>query len=87
MGDDDAPWVPRWTVLATLASAVLAVLAYALGVPYGSHATAVTAVGATYVLYKWGQYRERPSKYSDDPEKKRREMEQEGRAGGYGGNF
>ncbi len=84
---DESPWVPRWTVLATAASGVLAALAYALGVPYGTHLTAATAVGTTYVLYKWGQHRERPSKYSDDPEQKRREMEQEGRAGGYGGTF
>ena len=83
---DDDPWVPRWTVVATLATALLAALAFAFGVPYGSHAAAVAAVGATYVLYKLGQYRDRPSKYSDDSEKRQREMEQEGRSGGHGGN-
>jgi hypothetical protein len=86
MDTDDDPWVAPWTVVATLASAILAALAFALGVPYGSHAAAVAAAGATYVLYKWGQHRERSSTYSDDSDEKRREMEQEGRSGGYGGN-
>ncbi|MUV60800.1 hypothetical protein [Halobacterium sp. CBA1126] len=86
MSDDDSPWVPRWTVLATAATGVVAALAYALTLPYASYAAGITAVGVLYVLYKWGQQRERPSKYSDDPDEKRRQMEQEGRAGGYGGN-
>lgn len=81
-----SPWVPRWTVLLTFASGVFAPLTFVVGIPYGSHAAAVAGVGLTYVLYKWGQHRERRSKYSDDDETRRREMEQKGRIGGFGGN-
>jgi hypothetical protein len=87
MVDDVSPWVPLWTVHVTLASALLAVPSYLVGSRYADSATAVTAVGVTYVLYKWGQYRDPPSKYSDDDDKKRKEMEMEAEAGGYGGNM
>lgn len=87
MSDENSTIAPLWTLHVTLASAVLAIIAYLFGSSHTSSATAVALVGVTYLLYKWGQYRDPPSKYSDDDDKKRREMEMEAEAGAYGGNM
>jgi len=86
-GDGDgSPWVSRWIVLATLATAAVAWVAHEAGHPNAVHVGAVAVAGALYVLYRYGQFRDRRSKYSDDDETRRREMEQKGRLGGNGGN-
>jgi membrane protein implicated in regulation of membrane protease activity len=76
---------PRWIWLATAACLVLAPTVYA--VAGGAYATLVqvlagaAAVGVLYLLYRWGQVREKPSSEKSD-----REREQEAEAGGYGGS-
>ena len=82
MGDEGSPWVPLWTVHVTLSSALLVIPSYLVRSPHANSVTAVAIVGVTYILYKWGQYRDRPSKKRDDSSEKRREMEAEAEAGG-----
>lgn len=74
---------PPWVWLATAASTVLAVGAYVVG-SGGTVVDVLTAgavVGVLYLLYQWGQTREKPT-----TEKSDREKEMEAEAGGYGGN-
>jgi len=86
MADEESVWVSHWIVLATLLGAVVSALGYTVGLPYVKYVTVFTALGVTYILYRWGQYREGPSKSSNEPEQRRREKEMEAEAGGYGGN-
>ena len=81
MVDDGSRWVPVWTVHVTLASTLFLVPSYLAESQHTNSATAVTVVGVTYILYKWGQYRDPPSKNSDDSSK-RTEMKAEAEAGG-----
>lgn len=76
---------PAWVWLATAACGVLAVVVFAVGgAAYGTLVevlAAATSAGVLYLLYRWGQVREKePSEKSD------REREMEAEAGGYGGN-
>lgn len=76
---------PRWIWLATAACGVLAPTVYVVG--GGAYAALVevlagtAAVGVVYLLYRWGQVREKPSSEKSD-----REKEMEAEAGGYGGS-
>ena len=85
MASDEEPWVSRWVVAATAAAALATAVGYAVGLPFVTYAAGVTAVGVTYVLYRWGQHRESPSERREDSEKRRRERETEAEAGSYGG--
>lgn len=82
------PIAPLWTWHVTLGSATLALVSHFIGGGrITSVLTTVTLTGITYLLYKWGQHRDPPSKYSDDDSKRQKEMEMEAEAGGYGGNM
>lgn len=77
---------PAWTWAVTAGSALLAALSFAVGSatgPVTTGATAVAAAGALYLLYRWGQRRERPS--GDGDGDGRREKELEAEKGSYGG--
>lgn len=88
MAETTGPVAPLWTVHVTLGSGICALVSYVLGGGrITGDLTAVALVGVTYLLYKWGQHRDPPSKYSDDERRRRREKEMEAEAGGYGGNM
>ncbi|MCD2198934.1 hypothetical protein LPA44_03350 [Halobacterium sp. KA-4] len=76
---------PAWVWLATAASGVLAAVVHVVGgAAYESAVGVLTAgavVGVLYLLYQWGQIREKPTSAKSD-----REKEMEAEAGGYGGN-
>jgi len=76
---------PRWVWLTTAACVVLAPTVYAVAGRADAALARVlagaAAVGVVYLLYRWGQVREKPSSEKSD-----REREQEAEAGGYGGS-
>ena len=74
---------PPWVWLATAASSVLAVGVSVVGSggTVGRVLTAAAVVGVLYLLYRWGQVREKPTSEKSD-----REKEMEAEAGGYGGS-
>ncbi|CQH61504.1 uncharacterized protein HHUB_3469 [Halobacterium hubeiense] len=76
---------PAWVWLSTAASGVLAAgIHVAGGAAYESAVGVLTAgavVGVLYLLYQWGQIREKPTSETSD-----REKEMQAEAGGYGGN-
>jgi hypothetical protein len=88
MNDSFVDATPTWTWRAAAGSAVLAVLSLLFGGPATELLTgalaAVFLLTATYLLYEWGQYREKPSDGGGDDDERRTEMQAE--AGGYGGN-
>lgn len=88
MSETTGPIAPLWTVHVTLGSATLALVSHVVGGGRTTSVlTSVALVGVTYLLYKWGQYRDPPSKYSDDDSKRRKEMEMEAEAGSYGSDL
>ena len=76
---------PRWVWLATAVCGVLAVTVHSVGgeayISLVRILVGATVAGVLYLLYRWGQIREKePSNKSE------REKEMEAEAGGYGGN-
>lgn len=76
---------PVWLWLATAVCGVLAVAVHLVGgAAYETSVgvlTGATGIGVLYLLYRWGQVREKPTRETSD-----REKEMEAEAGGYGGN-
>lgn len=77
---------PTWVWLATVICGALTVTVAAVdAVAYSFSLVEIlagaTGVGVLYLLYRWGQLRERNS-----PNKGDREREMEAEAGGYGGS-
>lgn len=86
-----SPIAARWVWGAVLGSAVLAILSHVLGGSSTERITGVltiaTLLGIVYLLYRWGQVRERVSPPEDtDSEEHRRQQEMKAEAGGFGGN-
>jgi len=84
-----APVAPSWTWKLTAVAAVLATAAAVVDGPWPGSVTAalvgVAGLGVVYLLYAWGQRRERDGGDRDDGHAERRK-EMEAEAGGYGGN-
>jgi len=87
---DPTDVAPAWTWGTTAVVAFLAVLSVLVGGVVPSVVTAglgaLTVVGVVYLLYRWGQYREPPSRGSDDETRRENEKKMEAEAGGYGGD-
>lgn len=83
---------PYWVWGLTGVSAAVAVVSHFLGGSttelFTGGAVALAIVGTVYLLYGWGQHRERPSMGADEDESSERERERQmmAEAGGYGGN-
>lgn len=79
---------PAWTWAVTAGSAALAVLSALVGgsatAPVTTGLAVVAGVGTVYLLYRWGQRRERSPGSDDGDGRRRKEMEAE--KGGYGGS-
>jgi threonine/homoserine/homoserine lactone efflux protein len=86
---DDGRVAPPWTWQATSVAGVVAIALHVFGGAAVEEMTGlfvvITVTGVLYLLYRWGQYREKPASDEDErTEERRKEMEAE--AGGYGGN-
>jgi hypothetical protein len=86
---NQAPVAPPWTWKLTALAALLATAAAVVDGPWAGSVTAtlvgIAGVGVVYLLYAWGQHREREDGGADDGRGQRRK-EMEAEAGGYGGN-
>lgn len=88
---ETSPIAPPWTWKVTLGSGSLALVSHVLGGSETGQITrvfaAITVIGITYLLYKWRQCRDPPSKRRDGDTRRRREQEMKAEAGGWGGNM